>query len=415
MMLLNKGTKIAIWGTGLYARKLYKLECKKYEVVCFYDNDKEKWGQKLYGIPVKQWNNQDKIKIIIASSYWEEILKELLGQGLRLLDDVIPFHFLHCRSIEYDVLKKASGGVKNILFLIQKLKASKKIAVIYGNCQTGMLRKILMFNPYFVNKFFFIVIPAICDYNAGEEMRKLWRTLLAHDEFWKEIDLFLCQKVSESNRFCSDLATDNLVRKLSSKCQVITIMNIFFDGYFIQRTENRNNIMKEIHQSGLFPFGDMFVDELIKKGFKEEEILEQIQDENFIAPEVIDQAVNQSLSELKRREKEADVVISDYIELGYRERQLFYSPNHPVNTVLIEYARRIIRYMGLPDSEIKEDIVYMKAGCLKGQDTPVYPSVIKTLNLRDYDNCYYSNRYLESDFLFGFEEYIRKYIWYCHR
>ncbi len=171
--------------------------------------------------------------------------------------------------------------------------------------------------------------------------------------------------------------------------------------------------MKEILQSGQFPFGDMFVDELIKKDYKEEEILEQIQDEDFIASEVIDQAAKQSLSELKRREREADVVISDYIESGYRARQLFYSPNHPVNAVLIEYARRIIRYIGLPDNIIREDIVYMEAGCLKGQDIPVYPSVIKTLNLREYDNCYYINRYLESDFLVGFEDYIKKYIWYC--
>ncbi len=207
-MLLNKGTKIAIWGTGLYARKLYKLERKKYEVVCFYDNNKEKWGQKLYGIPVRQWNNQDNIKIIIASSYWEEILKQLLGQDLRLLHDVIPFHFLHCRSIEYGVLKKISGGGKNILPLIQKLKDSKKVAVIYGNCQTTILRKILLLNPYFADKFFFIIIPTVCDYNTGEEMRELWDTLLEHDEFWEQIDLFLCQKVNESNRFCCDLATE---------------------------------------------------------------------------------------------------------------------------------------------------------------------------------------------------------------
>ncbi len=296
---------------------------------------------------------------------------------------------------------------------MKKLKASKKIAVIYGNCQTAMLREILLLNPSFEDKYFFIVIPTVCDYNAGEEMRELWNTLLANDEFWKQIDLFLCQKVNGANRFCSELATDNLVKKLSSKCQVISMINIYFDGYFIQRTENKNNIMEEIQQSGLFPYGDIFVDELLKRGFKKEDILEQVLDENFIASEIIDQAVNQSLLELKKREKEADVVISDYIEQKYKERQLFYSPNHPVNIVLIEYARRLIRYMGLTDSTIGEDIVYMKAGCLKGQDIPIYPSVIKRLGMKVYDTSYYMNRYIEPDLLVGFEEYIKKYIWYC--
>lgn len=410
--MLDQGIQIAIWGTGLFARKFYQIEHKNYEVRCFYDNNREKWGQMLYGIPVKKWNGHDTPKIIIASSYWQEILEQLSEQGLRVFYDVIPFQFLHCKSIDYHVLKNIPGGM-NSAYSLCKLKGTRKVAVIYGNCQTLKLREILLLNPSFADKYFFVTIPAICDYNAGKKARELWNTLLSHDEFWKQIDLFLYQKVNETNRFCCELATDHIVKKLSSDCQVVSIINIFFDGYFVQRIKNNYNIMQEIHQSGLFPSGDIFVNELLEKGFSEEDILEQIRDENFIASEIIEQASDESLSELKEREEDADIKISDYIELNYRKKQLFYSPNHPINTVLIEYARRIIRYLGLKDDEIREDIVYMKAGSLKGQDIPVYPSVIKTLGLKEYDRLYYINLYLEPELLVEFEEYIKKYLSCC--
>lgn len=412
-MMICEGCRIAIWGTGYYAKKFYLLEHKNFEVVCFYDNDKKRWGQELYGIPVKQWDNDKNVKIIIASSYWEEILKGLLEDGLRLLYDIIPFQFLHSRNISYRVIDNLRREGVDVLQLLQELKGSRKIAVIYGNCQTAMLGEILLINSSFADKYYFVIIPSVFEYNSGVEWRDLWDKLLEHAEFWRQVDLFLCQNVSVSNKFCPKLATDNIVKKLSSTCKIIRIVNIFFDGYFVQRINNNNNFMKEIQQSGLFPFGDIFVNELLKKGISIKDILKLIKDENFFTPEFIEYAVRQSLAELSEREKEVDVVISDYIESKCRETQLFYSPNHPVNTVLIEYARRIIRYMGLDDEEIHEDIVSLKVGCLKGQDIPIYPAVIKQLGLKEYDNRYYNNRYIEPDFLFDFDEYIRKYIFYC--
>lgn len=414
-MMLNKGEQIAIWGTGAYAKKVYMLESKNYEVVCFYDNDKSKWNQEIYGIPVRKWDGRHDIKIIIASSWWEEIIEQLLKDGLHMLDTVMPYHLVACQCIHYSDLRAISKRCYDLQFSIQQLKGTRKVAVIYGNCQTLLLREILLLNRSFADQYFVIEIPAVCDYNGGEEARELWNTLLAHDEFWSQIDLFLCQKVNESNRFSRRLATDNIIKRLSPQCQVVMLVNIFFDGYFIQRTKNENNIMKEVHQSGLFPFGDKFVDDLLKRGISDDDILKQIQDRAFIAYPIIEEAVNQSISELKDREKEAAVRISDYIESRYKEKQLFYSPNHPINEVLIEYARRIIRHMELEDQEISEDLVYLKTGCLKGQDVPIYPSVIAALGLKEYDCQYYINRYLEPKFLVGFDEYIRKYILYCFK
>lgn len=32
-MIIDKETRIAIWGTGLFAKKIYNLNCKNYDVI----------------------------------------------------------------------------------------------------------------------------------------------------------------------------------------------------------------------------------------------------------------------------------------------------------------------------------------------------------------------------------------------
>ena len=80
---------------------------------------------------------------------------------------------------------------------------------------------------------------------------------------------------------------------------------------------------------------------------------------------------------------------------------------------MIEYARRILRFLGYEDLEIDESVVYLKAGCLKGTDIPIYPSVLKTLKMQNFENSYFINRYIEPEFLGDFKAYCSKYMEYC--
>lgn len=407
--MLQKGEKIAIWGTGFTAKKAYYLDCTDYQIACFYDNNETKWGSELYGIPVKKYEKSDNLKIVISSAYWKEIAKQLIDDGLQILEDFIPHFFLCSNIISYRELFEL--GYEKIPELIRKLKNQKKIAVIYGNCQTPILSKILLLSNAFSEEYFFIEIPAVHEY--ASRMKKQWDILLEDDNFWEQIDLFIYQKVSEANRFSKKLASDNILEKLNISCLIVRIINIYFSGYFIQTTDNRRNFMKDVQQSGLFPFGDKYIDEMILKGQSKNEILEQIIREDFIAPEEIHKIVQESLLELKEREKDVDITISDYIMKNYNKKQLFYSFNHPINSVLIEYAKRIISFLGYTDLEIDEAVVYLKAGCLKGTDIPIYPSVLKTLQIQDYENSYFINRYIEPEFLVDFKTYYRKYMEYC--
>ena len=166
--MLDKNDKIAIWGTGLYAKKFYLMEYKNYDIVCFYDNDSKMWNKELYGIPVRKWDDNREIKVVIASSYWQEILAQLQNYGLRLLNDAIPCQFVHCKSLEYRVLQTISDRV-GFQSLLRQLKGHRKLAVIHGNCQVSILRELLLLFPSFSKEYFFIEIPAVFDYNASNK------------------------------------------------------------------------------------------------------------------------------------------------------------------------------------------------------------------------------------------------------
>lgn len=253
-------------------------------------------------------------------------------------------------------------------------------------------------------------------YISDSEKKAEWDLLLKHHSFWKEIDVFLFQKNLETNRFYRGLATDNIIAMLSENCQKVKILNIYFSGYFVQTTKNDHNLMQEIHQSGLFPYGDKFVDEMVKHGLSEEDIIKRISRIDFIEPRLIRSTIKHSLSELRKRELDVDVIISDYIAKYYDKQQLFYSFNHPTNSVLIEYAKRIIKYLNLKNTKIDETAVYVRADTLRGVDIPIYPAVQKELkSMRGGVKLYFINRYIDPELLVDFKEYYRKYIRFCYQ
>lgn len=344
--MLKKGEEIAIWGSGSTAKKTYYLRCRDYKVVCFYDNNKAKWGSEIYGIPIIKFNDKARLKIIISSVHWKEISGQLMQAGLKPFTDFIPYCFLGNSFISYEELFEL--GCHNISELIQELKGQREIAVLYGNCQTAILANILSMEQSFSEKYLIVKIPAVCDYiSKGGRHKVCWDHLLEQNEFWKQIGLFIYQKVAVTNRFSEKLATSAIVKKLSAGCRLVKIVNIYFSGYFLQAVRNQHNYMDDIHQSGLYPFGDKYIDEMSAQGLSVDEILEKIEREDFFSTDAVYKAVEQSLLELKKREEDVDVVISDYISENYDKRQLFYSFNHPINEVLVEYVWRILDFLGL--------------------------------------------------------------------
>lgn len=381
--------KVTVWGTGKAAREFYYQFRGKCEIVCFYDNDESKQGTNMYGIPVKKYSGMYLAKIVIASSFLKEIVPQLLEAGLKPFEHfVLAKHFMG--EIDYEDLRflsdRSAEYIKGIF--------NKKIAVVYGNCQTGVLEAYLRKHKNFSNDYCIVHIPRVYEYACDLSSGKVLEFFVKDKAFLENVDLFIFQSVSRSNRWSEILNTDDILSKLSKNCQRVHILNLYFKGYFPQMQKNRRNICEDLQQFGLFTMGDKYIDRMLDDKEPVEEILREILREDFLTASEIEQNIKESLEELEFREKECDVKIVDFIKDYYREEQLFYFPSHPNEKLMLEYMNRIIEYLGYSRRNISQKDYLMLFGSLKGIDMPIYPSVIKYLGLTEYETLFYPNRYM---------------------
>ena len=133
-------------------------------------------------------------------------------------------------------------------------------------------------------------------------------------------------------------------------------------------------------------------------------------DEEFIPKDDVINVVEKSFRELESREKECNIRITDYLRKNFLDRQLFFSPNHPTNEVLWELSKRILEYLSLGGDERKlKDIDVTD---LSGSAMPLYPCVVKGLEIKKYFPTVYANRALW-EFNSNVRGFLRKYMRIC--
>lgn len=403
--------KIAIWGAGKIGRECYLNLKDKYEVVAFYDNDPLKWGKQIDGIPILRYDNQPEY-IVISTIYWKEISECLGADHLELVKDFMPWWMFEGERVSFVELRNmcSQEQIKDYFLFI---KQNKKIAMVYGNCQTRMISKMLMFHDEFKDAYMMIDIPLI--YELDNYPKGLDKEIANDDNLWSNVDLFIYQKISLNNRFSTEMSTDYLLTKIRDDCLSVCIINIYFDGYFPQCKRLAEPIVHSVLDRAYWLYDDIFLDKEIEKQGVEniDKILQIVSDENYLDGQKIIESCDKSLQELKKREVDVDVRISDYIEERFMEEQLFFSFDHPNNQVLFEYVNRILNYLGLTNNkDISETDLYLLFGTLKSADMLIYPCIIKTLQLKQYEKYYYPNRGVDATELLDFEMYQRMYIEY---
>ena len=289
---------------------------------------------------------------------------------------------------------------------------NKKAAIIFGNCQTGQLAKILINNPTFYKNYFIIQLPMVCDYN--DLSLKYFQ-----ENFWSVCDLFISHHVNENNRFSPLLATKKLSERLPIGASIIFIPNVYFDGYFPQITKNLHNVDLDKHQSGRFPYGDKYVDQFLNNaqaqggGVNLENLTNYIKMQNFISESEVIKQIQNSFQALEQREISCNIKMSDIVEARYKKEQIFYSPNHPTQDILIELAKRILKFMDINDVDFENINVLLDVrDSLMGQDIPIYPKVKEILNLENSLEKFFPNRFLWS-FKGDYLEFLIEYAKWC--
>jgi hypothetical protein len=195
------------------------------------------------------------------------------------------------------------------------------------------------------------------------------------------------------------LSSNRLVGMLSEAAKCCCIPNVYFKGYFPQYTRNVYN-----PQNNPCPYGDKNIQNMWDS-LQSKEIAEIIKSENFYSKDECFQNVFDSLADLMEREKQCDVIISDYIRENYQKQQLFFTVNHPCNIVLLELLNRVFEYCG--NRAYSFDL--SNAWENDARNMFIYPSVAKNLELLWAKNKYCWGRHIKkqpSDIYGYVEDYI---------
>ena len=213
-----------------------------------------------------------------------------------------------------------------------------------------------------------------------------------------------------NNKFSRLIATSRLKNLLRPDTKIVWIPNAYFDGYFPQLPEKNKT---RVHT--LFGWKDRFADDFMSSEQNPdiEKFLDRICADNFIPPEEIQNRIDESFQKLRDREWFCDIKISDYIEKNYRDKQIYFLPNHPFPMVLVELTKRILRFLGFESDnflrihELLDENDRRFSLCI--WDVPIYPAVKKFLNFQECREIYYPNL-MQTNFQGDFRAFMREYI-----
>ena len=203
----------------------------------------------------------------------------------------------------------------------------KKKIVVVGNCQARPLA------TAFEKLGDSVEVTAI----AIVHLLKSEQFYQYHQHF-EQADIIVSQRVA-NNYPCEFVQTDFLKNKYGSK--VVVIVNLYFSGY------NPDWCYLRIPEKGPLrgPMGDYHNKTILKswkKGFDVEQASELLLDyHNNMTYSIVK---DQSLAELSTREVNTDIRITDFIQKNMFQERLFFTFNHPSASLLVEYAKRILRY-----------------------------------------------------------------------
>lgn len=333
-------------------------------------------------------------------------MKILQAHKLNLIENWVPHWLISGNEINplklYELVGKDKARFKKAL---EDLKKTKKILVLYGNCQTVAISYYLKTVPEISNGYWILSMPWFW---IPEEVKKY---LVLHElNFFQYIDVFITQNIHLNNRFAEFLATEKVKSKLNKNTKIIYITKIYSSVYYPQY-ERKTIDKKYINESGLKEFKgfcDINVYNMVRENKSFDEILKTICDENFYSTSFLKNRFEEELKETRKREEICDIKMSDFLQENIGKEILFEANRHPTEFVMIELTRRILDFIGI-QTPVKFDGAIHSYGIPGDERTPIYPSVIKQLGLNEeYKNLLYKLPVAGNKV--SFKEYMSAYI-----
>ncbi|MCC0175431.1 hypothetical protein I4641_00355 [Waterburya agarophytonicola K14] len=268
--------------------------------------------------------------------------------------------------------------------------------LIYGNCQTVIIKQLLEQNPEFNSTYEQIELKVV-HLMSENDLDDLEKAV-------SETDIFVHQNISDNYKGIPQLGTNYLKTKLKTESKSISIPVSFFTGYNPEMVyiKDRNNVTVV---SDFSDYHDFNLIKLFDSGVSPDEAAKIIQDVNFFTPRYILSNLHYSIAELERREANIDIKISNFLRKYHRNHKLFHTINHPAKVVLNYISNEILNLIGC-SAVATESLFNDNEEVLDTTTFPIYPAIARQLNLAFSSKSEYK---LKSN-LYSLEEGIAKFF-----
>lgn len=250
----------------------------------------------------------------------------------------------------------------------------RKMVIVYGNCHTLVISKMLESSPSFNESYYIYNIKRIQDIKD---------TSYLYSDFFNQCDVFIHQSIRLNNRYGEEFASEKIIERLKPSCQVISIPNVYHlpTCFFPQYSEEKE---LRTEQLGTYFFRDRILDKYIYHPFslitsaKKDYQSEDLFDNNAIREEF-----DKFIAKVRKREEDWDIKVADYIMANYQDYKMFYDPNHPTNRFLEYISNKLLNILLERPADAVEKL--SSDICLDAIEMPVCKATIKALNLKWHD------------------------------
>lgn len=252
------------------------------------------------------------------------------------LDCALLFNVLKNATIQMGRRKPTNEDtVSNLEGQIQILRGicnatGRRLLLLIGNCQTPVLAEILNNTPAFATHHFAYCYKGVhaC---SQSELAQLAGTL----------DRFDC--IVTQNLYANTFGAMRTAEvRATYHGQLVTIPTCWFnvlslDAFRLSEPLGTNPDMN-MHS--------LFLAQAFLNGLSEERAVAFYHEASLFTDKVLQDRFQETAREIRRREKDTDIIIADYILDNFTTRRLFHSYNHPTIDILLNICKSLAVILG---------------------------------------------------------------------
>ncbi|HEY5194343.1 MAG TPA: WcbI family polysaccharide biosynthesis putative acetyltransferase [Solirubrobacteraceae bacterium] len=210
--------------------------------------------------------------------------------------------------------------------------------VVVGNCQAKAVEMMLSTNEEFTKRFEFVSFPAV--HEITEEMIPDLHKAVG------DAAVVIPQKVDEGYREGMGLGTETLAR-IAGTATVVRWPSVYWAGYFPDLFYLRNAEGQPV-VDGPFDYHDRSILQAYAAGLGVADTCQLLKDPE--QPSEAPEWAAKATAELDIRGQDCNVRVTSFIDSRFREELLFFTMNHPANSVLAYIAQQITDLMDISGS-----------------------------------------------------------------